>query len=82
MSREKKSKAQNNTSTDNEDTTTKYVHTQPNGNALFQNKLKDILEKINRANNALQEREGEKKMFKSQKRNKKHKKDSGESDKY
>lgn len=37
---------------------------------------------INTANNALQEREGEKKMFKSQKRNKKHKKDSWESDIY
>lgn len=40
---EKKSKEQNNTPTDNEDTTTKYVHTQPNGNALFQNKLNNII---------------------------------------
>lgn len=39
----KKSKEQNNTPTDNEGTTTKYVHTQPNGNALFQNKLKNII---------------------------------------
>lgn len=39
----KKRKEQNNTPTDNEDTTTKYAHIQSNGNALFQNKLKNII---------------------------------------